>query len=137
MAALTAQMVEDQARWSTLIQTCAPGSKVLLVGSHADEVEGGEAVVMQRCRHMAEQVHAKLAQYRQTQQAELDSLSSMQLLSPAASERAKQLKVALSKPLRLATEAIAVSAKTLEGFGNLEEAMVRHTIIGGIWVAFF
>ena len=33
------QMVQEQAAWATLIQTCAPGSKVLLVGSHADEVE--------------------------------------------------------------------------------------------------
>ena len=65
---MTSQMVEQQARWATLIQTCAPGSKVLLVGSHADEVEGGEAVVMQRCRHMAQRVHAELAKYRQTQQ---------------------------------------------------------------------
>ena len=45
MAALTAQMAEELAAWATLIQTCAPGSKVLLVGSHADEVEGGEAEV--------------------------------------------------------------------------------------------
>ena len=39
MVTVTARMVEELARWATLIQTCAPGSKVLLVGSHADEVE--------------------------------------------------------------------------------------------------
>ena len=61
MVALTSQMVEEQVAWATLIQTCAPGSKVLLVGSHADEVEGGEAEVERRCRDMAERVHAELA----------------------------------------------------------------------------
>merc|ERR1711960_87867 len=70
---VTDQMVEEQARWATLIQTCAPGSKVLLVGSHADEVEGGDAEVERRCRDMAERVHAELAKYRAAQQTELDS----------------------------------------------------------------
>ena len=47
MRETTQKMVEDQAGWATLIQTCAPGSTVLLVGSHADEVQGGEAVVVE------------------------------------------------------------------------------------------
>eukprot|EP01045_Picozoa_sp_COSAG04_P012313 COSAG04_NODE_824_length_10051_cov_4.830687_2_plen_1826_part_00 len=121
---ITPQMVEELARWATLIQTCAPGSKVLLVGSHADEVAGGEAVVVQRCRQMSERVHAELAKYRQTQQNELDRLSSMQTLSPDAAERVARLQRVLSQPLRLAAEAIPVSAKTLEGFEELEAAMV-------------
>eukprot|EP01045_Picozoa_sp_COSAG04_P023115 COSAG04_NODE_2701_length_3710_cov_27.658820_1_plen_266_part_00 len=42
------RLMDHVAAWATLIQTCAPGSKVLLVGSHADEVEGGEAEVERR-----------------------------------------------------------------------------------------
>ena len=109
MAALTAQMVQEQVAWATLIQTCAPGSKVLLVGSHADEVEGGEAEVERRCRDMAERVHAELAKYREAQQTELDS-------GLTNTVRKAQLRKVLSNPLRLSAEAIAVSsAKSPDG----------------------
>ena len=43
-----AKMEEQQASWASLIQTCAPGSTVLLVASHADEVSSTE-LVQERC----------------------------------------------------------------------------------------
>ena len=58
------EMQEAQAAWASLIQTCAPGSKVLLVASHADKVED-VAVVERRCNEMTRAVHVLLDQHRQ------------------------------------------------------------------------
>ena len=49
-----------------------------MVGSHADEVEGGESVVRSRCEAMADAVHAALVDYRVAQEQELAELSAMQ-----------------------------------------------------------
>jgi hypothetical protein len=73
---------------------------------------------------MAQAVHTKLKQYRAAQERELAELSSMQLLNEPAQQRQEQLRLVLSKPLRLSTTAIAVSAKTGQGFDVL-----KHTIV--------
>lgn len=99
--------------------------QVQLVGSHADEVSGGEAAVRAACLRMARAVHAEFGQYRAAQERELAELSSMQLLSEPAQQRQEQLRLVLSKPLRLSMTAIAVSAKTGQGFDILKQALVE------------
>ena len=37
-AAHRTEMIQELAKWATLLQTCSPGAKVQLVGSHKDEV---------------------------------------------------------------------------------------------------
>jgi hypothetical protein len=74
---------------------------------------------------MARAVHAELEQYHAAQERELAELSSMQLLSEPAQQRQEQLQVVLSKPLRLSTTAIAVSAKTGQGFDVLKQTIVE------------
>ena len=74
---------------------------------------------------MARAVHAELEQYRAAQERELAELSSMQLLSEPAQQRQEQLQVVLSKPLRLSTTAVAVSAKTGQGFDVLKQTIVE------------
>ena len=49
-----------------------------MVGSHADEVEGGEPVVRARCEAMAQAVHAEMGRYRAAQERELAELLSTQ-----------------------------------------------------------
>ena len=66
------------------------------MGSHADEVEGGDAVVRSRCKTMAEAVHAELGQYREEQEREHRELLSMQNRSKAAERRASKLQQVLS-----------------------------------------
>ena len=49
-----------------------------MVGSHADEVEGGEAVVQSLCEAMVQAMHTELGQYHAAQEherAELESLA--------------------------------------------------------------
>eukprot|EP01043_Picozoa_sp_COSAG02_P006525 COSAG02_NODE_187_length_30377_cov_3.636271_2_plen_1415_part_00 len=101
------------------------GDQVLLVGSHADEVEGGESVARSRCQAMAEAVHAELEGCRAAQEQELAELPSSQGRSEAAADRARKLERALSKPLRLSPGAVAVSAKTGQGFGELREMVLN------------
>ena len=97
-----------------------------MVGSHADEVEGGEAIVRSRCEAMAEAVHAGLGRYRAAQQQELADLQAAHGhgRSEAAEQRARDLRLALSRPLRLARAALAVSAKTGQGFHELRQMIV-------------
>ena len=116
-AAVTVEMVRKQCEWATLIQTCAPGSTVLLVGSHADEV-ANPAEIPRRLKHMRQSVHDQLEIHRAAQHAELASVS-------ADSPRGVHLTTVLGSPLRLAAEAIAVSAKTLDGVDVLRERMVE------------
>ena len=127
-AAHRIEMIQELAKWATLLQTCSPGAKVQLVGSHKDEV-ADEALVAEQCRWMAAGVHAELSTYRETQQRELDQLSLMQDLSPHASERKRQLQRVLSRPLRLAEHALAVSAKSLAGMEELRAAMVEAAAV--------
>ena len=71
------EMVEEQVHWATLIQTCAPGSRVVLVGSHSDEV-ADPAEIPRLLSDMAQGVRGELSKYRETQQRELDQLTTMQ-----------------------------------------------------------
>jgi hypothetical protein len=100
------------------------GDQVLMVGSHADEVEGGESVVRSRCEAMADAVHAALEDYRAAQEQELAELSAMQGRSEAADDRVRKLERVLSQPLRLSPQAIAVSSKTGQGFDELREMVL-------------
>ena len=43
-AAHRTEMIQELAKWATLLQTCSPGAKVQLVGSHKDKV-ADEALV--------------------------------------------------------------------------------------------
>ena len=105
---------------------CAPAiTQVLMVASHADEVEGGESAVRSRCEAMADAVHAALEDYRAAQEQELAELSSMQGRSAAADERVRKLERVLSQPLRLSPQAIAVSSKTGQGFDELREMVLN------------
>ena len=115
--------------WCVLLQ-------VQLVGSHADEVAGGEVAVRSACLRMARAVHAELEQYRAAQERELGELSSMQLLSEPAQQRQEQLQLFLSKPLRLSTTAIAVSAKTGQGFDVFKQAIVEAAFDKAVFPTF-
>ena len=95
-----------------------------MVGSHADEVEGGEAVVRSRCEAMAEAVHAELTRYRAAQERELAELLSTQTRTEAAEQRTRHLQRVLSQPLRLLPQAVAVSAKTGQGFDQLRQVIL-------------
>ena len=95
-----------------------------MVGSHADKVKGGEIAVRSRCEAMAKAVHTELEQYRAAQQQELAELS-RQVRSEAAPQRARQLQRVLSQPLRLSPGAVAVSAKTGRGFGELRRVVLN------------
>lgn len=95
-----------------------------MVASHADEVQGGDAVVRSRCQDMVEAVHTELGKYREEQERELAELLSTQYRNEAAEERAEHLQQVLSKPLRLSPAAVAVSAKTNEGFQELQRMIL-------------
>ena len=56
---MTDEMVRKQCAWATLMQTCASGSTVLLVGSHADEV-ANTADIPRRLEHMRRSVQDQL-----------------------------------------------------------------------------
>eukprot|EP01051_Picozoa_sp_SAG22_P005276 SAG22_NODE_307_length_12666_cov_761.250259_10_plen_1050_part_00 len=121
--AVTEDIVRKQAQWATLIQTCAPGSTVLLVGSHADEVDD-PACVEERCRHIEQRVCGELEKYRSVQIAEYEKLSVAQKSGPAAVARFRQLSQVLDAPLRVAG-CQAVSAKTMDGLDALRRKLVE------------
>ena len=121
--AVTEDIVRSLAQWATLIQTCAPGSTVLLIGSHADEVDD-RALIDQRCLYMQQRVCAELEKYRSVQLVEHERLSAAQQSSPAAVARFEQLSQVLDTPLRIAG-CHAVSAKTLLGLDTLRERLVE------------
>eukprot|EP01047_Picozoa_sp_COSAG01_P032118 COSAG01_NODE_2307_length_7944_cov_31.370045_6_plen_1082_part_00 len=116
------QLEEKMASWATLLQTCAPGSRVLLVASHADEVED-KTVVPGRCQRMVTAVRGMLDQHRAEQQRELDRLA---VLPPTGKEQARKqlLEEVLRNPLQLADRAVVVSAATLEGIPELRQCML-------------
>ena len=89
------EMVEEQVHWATLIQTCAPGSRVVLVGSHSDEV-ADPAEIPRLLSDMAQGVRGELSKYCEAQQRELDQLTAMQTPSPNHVERSDQLQQLLS-----------------------------------------
>ena len=95
-----------------------------MVGSHADEVEGGDAVAQARCETMAQAVHAELGRYRAAQEEERAELESIAVRGEAAEQRLQELMRVLPHPLRLSAGAIAVSAKTGEGFDELRRMIV-------------
>eukprot|EP01047_Picozoa_sp_COSAG01_P112274 COSAG01_NODE_41033_length_456_cov_2.070028_1_plen_109_part_10 len=107
------------ASWATLLQICAPGSRVLLVASHADEVEDS-SVIRGRCQHMITAVRGMLDQHRAEQQRELDRLA---VLPATGNEQARKqlLEEVLRNPLQLADRAVVVSAATLEGIPELRQ----------------
>ena len=98
--------------------------QVLMVGSHADEVEGGEAVVRSRCEAMSRAVHAEVQQYRAAQEQELAELEVARVRGEAAEQRMRDLQRVFSRPLRLSAGCIAVSAKTGDGFEELRQMIV-------------
>jgi GTPase SAR1 family protein len=115
---LRAQMVQ----WVTSIQTCAPGSKVLLLGSRCDEAEGPTQVT-QRCLELASCVREELERQRHAQRSELAKLETLRDGSTA--RRQQQLRTLLDRPLQVPATATAVSAKTLEGFENVRKQMLE------------
>lgn len=74
---------------------------------------------------MALGVHAELSKYHNTQQHELDQLTSLQVLNSAEAKRLQQLQSVLSMPLCLSDTALAVSASSLEGIDELHAALVE------------
>ena len=116
------QLEEKMASWATLLQTCAPGSRVLLVASHADEVED-PSVIPGRCQRMVTAVRGMLDQHRAEQQRELDRLA---VLPATGNEQARKqlLEEVPKKPLQLADRAVVVSAATLEGIPELRQRML-------------
>jgi GTPase SAR1 family protein len=116
------QLEEKMASWATLLQTCAPGSRVLLVASHADEAEDPTAVPG-RCQRMVTAVRGMLDQHRAEQQRELDRLA---VLPATGNEQARKqlLEDVLKNPLQLAQEAVIVSAATLQGIPELRQCML-------------
>eukprot|EP01049_Picozoa_sp_SAG25_P013343 SAG25_NODE_2040_length_2005_cov_1.699895_2_plen_621_part_01 len=115
------QLEEKMASWATLLQTCAPGSRVLLVASHADEVN--PSVIPGRCQRMITAVHGMLNQHRVEQQRELKRLAA---LPATGNEQARTLLLeeVLKNPLQLADRAVVVSAATQEGIPELQQCML-------------
>ena len=102
--------------------SCAPGSTVLLVGSHADElrVRGCGAAVRTWLRGCARRSRAS----RRRSGAARALRAAGTAARPAATSRVEHLERTLSLPLRLAAPAIAVSAKTLQGIEELRQALL-------------
>ena len=86
--------------------------QVLMVGSHADEVEGGEAVVRSRCEAMSRAVHAELQQYRAAQEQELAVVEAARGRGEAAEQRMRDLQRVLSRPLRLSAGSIEIATES-------------------------
>eukprot|EP01043_Picozoa_sp_COSAG02_P066053 COSAG02_NODE_10157_length_2007_cov_1.589099_1_plen_563_part_01 len=122
MQAEPEMIIQKLVRLAAQIQTCAPGSKVLLVGSHADQV--AERVdVAERCQHMARQIQQELDLHRKAQQEEVARLTTTQAASRIP--RVKHLRKLLDSPLQLSSTAIAVSAKTMAGVDELRDKLVE------------
>ena len=101
-------------------------SQVLLVGSHADEVEGGEAAVLAGCEAMAQALHVELGRHRAAKEHERAELESLAVRGEEVEQRLQQLERVLSHPLRLSPGwEIAVSAKTGQGFDKLRRMIVE------------
>eukprot|EP01050_Picozoa_sp_SAG11_P000376 SAG11_NODE_11_length_27870_cov_16.327428_3_plen_1940_part_00 len=116
-------IVRLQVQWATLIQTCAPGSTVLLVGSHADEVDG-LADLDERCQYVQEYIREELVRYEEVQRAEYERLAAAQTTSSEAQARFRQLAGVLEQPLCIAG-CITVSAKTLYGIPALRSKLLE------------
>ena len=119
-----AKMEEQQASWASLIQTCAPGSTVLLVASHADEVSSTE-LVQERCQQMLEGIHRLLQEHREAQSAELKQILAISANDRDIHSRRRHLQRVLERPLQLSEDVIVVSARTLDGVATLRRRMLE------------
>eukprot|EP01052_Picozoa_sp_SAG31_P053171 SAG31_NODE_13495_length_865_cov_1.148825_1_plen_278_part_01 len=118
-------LVRLQVQWTTLIQTCAPGSTVLLVGSHADEVSDLAVPDLdRRCQEMEHGIRDELAKCEEVQRAEFGRLADARSTSTAAQARFRQLARVLEHPLRIGG-CIAISAKTLYGIDTLRAKLLE------------
>lgn len=106
-----------------MLTTCA--AQVPLVGSHADEVDGGADDVRSSCEAMAQAVHVELERHRAAKKREMAEVESLQVRSEEAEQRLQQLTRVLSHPLKLSAGAVAVSAKTGQGFDELRRMIVE------------
>ena len=106
---------------ATLIQTCAPGAKVILVASHADEIADA-AEVERRCQRMVEATSRRLEQTYQAQRVELAELQRQ--AAPEHVGRMRQLRRVVDQPLRVPDHAVVVSAAQLDGVPELCEQML-------------
>ena len=95
------------------------------MGSHADEVEGGEAAVRSGCEAMAQAVNVELGRHRAAQELERADLESLAVRDEDAEQRLQRLKRVLSHPLKLSAGAVAVSAKTGQGFDELRQMILE------------
>jgi hypothetical protein len=121
---LTAQLLEQMVRWAASIQTCAPGSAILLLGSRCDEADDA-ALVPVRCEQLAACIAEELERQRWAQREQLAALQLMDAVDERSAKRLLQLQTVLSKPLQIAPSAIAVSASTLEGLDTVKEQLIE------------
>eukprot|EP01047_Picozoa_sp_COSAG01_P050995 COSAG01_NODE_5210_length_4407_cov_569.201021_1_plen_1354_part_01 len=133
------ETVSKLVQWAASIQAYAPGSVVQVVGSHADEVvarpgSSREKTAQDMCDFYLKRVKQVLDEQHKEQQRELRELEKTLPRdwesSPAIGEdssdhaRALHLRKQIHNPLQLAKRALSVSAKTLENFDALREALV-------------
>ena len=133
-------IVAELCRWVTSIQACAPGATVLLVGSRADQAESATAAERSRTV-VLERLRASLNAQRTALQRELEvlepesmsavlvlELEVLEVLEPesmsADARRIEQLQRLLASPLQLSTDALDVSAKTLNKVDLLKRRLL-------------
>ena len=121
---LTPQLLEQMVRWAASIQTCAPGSAVVLLGSRCDEADDA-ALVPARCEQLAARIGEELERQRRAQRQQLAALQLIDAVDERGAQRRLQLQTLLSKPLRIASFATAVSARTLEGLDSVKEQLLE------------
>jgi hypothetical protein len=113
----------------TVLHALAPaGATMLLICSHADEVEDA-ALLEQRCARMVECVEAELRKQSAAQRAELARLRESEAAAPRAevAQRLVRLEQSLAHPLRVhpaGGRALAVSSKTLQGVDELRTLLL-------------
>ena len=121
---LTPQLLEQMVRWAASIQTYAPGSAVVLLGSRCDEADDA-ALVPARCEQLAARIGEELERQRSAQRKQLAALQLIDAIDERGAKRRLQLQTLLSKPLRIASFATAVSARTLEGLDSVKEQLLE------------
>ena len=119
--ALNASLREQMIRWAFSIQTGAPGSKILLLGSRADEADD-PAQVQPRCEQLAACIREALQRQQAAQRAELANLLAT---GDAAAPRCEQLRRLLARPLIVPAVATAVSAQTLQGLDSVKQQLIE------------
>lgn len=125
--------VQSMIGWVNSIQACAPGSVVIVVGSHADEAPNLD-MAERTCRRLLSQLQSALEQQRDSLRAtlaqheadllpeglDLDRWSHDRAAEPVSQHaEVQKLRTLLEHPLKLQDTAICVSAATQHNIAAL------------------